>query len=152
MLAANGVEVMLAPHDEYTPTPAIPLAIHTYNRGRTAGLVDGIVITPSHNLPDNGGFKYNPTNGGSADKGVTDWVVARDNALLEGGQHGTKNGKKNGVKRMPVEKALRADTTHRYDYLTPYVNELDQVIDMAAIRGANIRLGVDPRVGAGVHY
>lgn len=148
VLAANGVEVMLAPHDEYTPTPAISLAILTYNRGRTAGLADGIVITPSHNPPDNGGFKYNPPNGGPADTGVTDWIEARANSLLESGQNGTISG----VKRISVEKALRAATTHRYDYLNAYVNELDQVIDMAAIRGANIRLGVDPLGGAGVHY
>lgn len=152
VLAANGVEVMLAPHDEYTPTPSISFAILTYNLGRSAGLADGIVITPSHNPPDNGGFKYNPPNGGPADKGVTDWIEARANALLDGGQHGTKNGMKNGVRRMPVEKALRAATTHRYDYLNAYVNELDQVIDMATIRGENICLGVDPLGGAGVHY
>jgi phosphoglucomutase len=148
VLAANGVEVMLALHDEYTPTPAISLAILTYNHGRTTGLADGIVITPSHNPPDNGGFKYNPPNGGPADTGVTDWVEARANSLLESCKHGTMRG----VKRMSVEKALRAATTHRYDFLNAYVNQLDQVIDMPEIRGANMRLGVDPLGGAGVNY
>ncbi|MDB5761974.1 MAG: pgm [Herminiimonas sp.] len=144
VLAANGVDVMLAERDEYTPTPAISLAILTHNRGRTAGFADGIVITPSHNPPDDGGFKYNPPNGGPADTGVTGWIEATANEFL-------KSGLK-GVKRMPFEKALRAATTHRYDYLNAYVGELDQIIDMAAIRGENIRLGVDPLGGAGVHY
>ncbi len=147
VLAANGVEVMLAPDDEYTPTPAISLAILNHNRGKASGstgLADGIVITPSHNPPDNGGFKYNPPNGGPADTEVTGWIEQRANALLDGAI--------NGVKRISLAKALRADTTHRYDYLTAYVNQLDQVIDMAAIRGANLRLGVDPLGGAGVHY
>src|SRR5450759_2647086 len=109
VLAANGVDVMLAEHDEYTPTPAVSLAILAYNRGRTAGLADGIVITPSHNPPDNGGFKYNPPNGGPADKEVTGWIEARANAFLEGGLK--------GVKRMSFEKALPAATTHRHDFL-----------------------------------
>jgi phosphoglucomutase len=144
VLAANGVEVMLAQHDEYTPTPAISLAILTHNRGRASGLADGIVITPSHNPPDDGGFKYNPPNGGPADTGATGWIEAKANKFLE-------NGLK-GVKRISSEKALRAATTHRYDYRDAYVSQLDQVIDMAAIRGANIRIGVDPLGGAGVHY
>lgn len=144
VLAANGVEVMLAENDEYTPTPVISHAILTYNRGRTAGLADGIVVTPSHNPPDHGGFKYNPPNGGPADTGVTGWIEARANELLKDGLQ--------GVIRMPFEQALRAATTHRHDYLNAYVSDLDKVIDMEAIRGANIRMGVDPLGGAGVHY
>lgn len=144
VLAANGVDVMLAQDDEYTPTPAISLAILMHNRARTAGFADGIVITPSHNPPDNGGFKYNPPNGGPADTGVTAWIEAKANAFLTSGLA--------GVKKMPFAKALRSATTHRYDYLSAYVNELDQIIDMQAIRSANIRLGVDPLGGAGVHY
>lgn len=144
VLAANGVEVMLAAKDEYTPTPVISHAILAYNRGRDTGLADGIVITPSHNPPDNGGFKYNPPNGGPADTGVTGWIEARANAFLESGLR--------GVKRMAFEQALHAATTHRHDYLTAYVSELDKVIDMEAIRGASISMGVDPLGGAGVHY
>jgi len=144
VLAANGVQVMLATNDEYTPTPAISHAILSYNRGRDTGLADGIVITPSHNPPDNGGFKYNPPNGGPADEDVTRWIEARANSLLESRLH--------GVQRMPLERALRAGTTQRYDYLNAYISDLDQVIDMQAIRGANVRMGVDPLGGAGVHY
>jgi phosphoglucomutase len=144
VLAANGVEVMLADKDEYTPTPAVSHAILAYNRGRDKGLADGIVITPSHNPPDNGGFKYNPPNGGPADAGVTGWIEAKANEFLKDGLQ--------GVKRIPFEKALHAATTHRHDYLNAYVSDLDKVIDMEAIRGANIRLGVDPLGGAGVHY
>jgi phosphoglucomutase len=144
VLAANGVDVMLAEHDEYTPTPVISHAILTYNRRRSSGLADGIVITPSHNPPDNGGFKYNPPNGGPADQHVTAWIEARANALLESGLK--------GVKRMPLKQALHAASTHRHDYLNAYVNDLGTVLDMAAIRGADIRIGVDPLGGAGVHY
>jgi len=144
VLAANRVDVMLSEHDEYTPTPAVSHAILTYNRGRTAGLADGIVVTPSHNPPEDGGFKYNPPHGGPADTAVTRWIEAEANVLLERGLQ--------DVLRMPVDQALRAATTHRHDYLTPYVSDLGSVIDMAAIRGANIRLGVDPLGGAGVHY
>jgi phosphoglucomutase len=144
VLAANAVEVMLAEKDEYTPTPVISHAILTYNRGRAAGPADGIVITPSHNPPADGGFKYNPPNGGPAATGVTGWIEARANAFL-------KDDLK-GVKRMPFEKALRAATTHRHDYLNAYVNDLDKVINMEAIRGASISMGVDPLGGAGVHY
>ena len=144
VLAANGVDVMLAEHDEYTPTPAVSHAILAYNRARDKGLADGIVVTPSHNPPDNGGFKYNPPNGGPADKDVTGWIEARANAFLESGLQ--------GVKRMPYDKALRAATTHRHDYLNAYVSDLDKVIDMEAIRGAHIGMGVDPLGGAGVHY
>ena len=144
VLAANQVEVMIAEGDDYTPTPVISHAILTYNRGRKTGLADGIVITPSHNPPHDGGFKYNPPNGGPADKIVTGWIEAKANALLE--THLA------GVKRMPYERALRAPTTHRHDYLKAYVNDLGNVIDMGVIRSAKLRLGVDPLGGAGVHY
>ncbi len=144
VLAANGVDVMLANNDEYTPTPVISHAILAYNRGRAAGRADGIVITPSHNPPDNGGFKYNPPNGGPAETDVTGWIEARANALLESGLR--------GVKRIPVERARRAATTHRHDFLDAYISDLGGVLDMDAIRGANIAMGVDPLGGAGVHY
>ena len=144
VLAANGVEVMLAEGNEYTPTPVISHAILTYNRGRKGGLADGIVITPSHNPPHDGGFKYNPPNGGPADTIVTGWIEAKANALLE--------ARLKGVKRISYEDALRASTTHRHDYLTAYVSDLGTVIDMDVIRGAKISLGVDPLGGAGVHY
>ena len=144
VLAANGVEVMLATGDEYTPTPVISHAILTYNRDRTSGLADGIVITPSHNPPHAGGFKYNPPNGGPAANDITGWIDARANALLEAGLRGTK--------RMPYGRALRAATTHRHDYLSAYVGDLGQVVDMESIRGAKLKMGVDPLGGAGVHY
>jgi phosphoglucomutase len=144
VLAANGVQVMLAQNDEYTPTPVISHAILTYNAGRAAGRADGIVITPSHNPPADGGLKYNPPNGGPADNDVTAWIGARANALLEAGLR--------GVKRVTLHKAMAAATTQRHDYVTAYVNDLDRVIDMQAIRDARIRMGVDPLGGAGVHY
>jgi len=144
VLAANGVDVMLAEGDEYTPTPAVSHAILTYNRGRTTGLADGIVITPSHNPPHDGGFKYNPPHGGPAESSVTGWIEARANEFLDAGLR--------SVKRMSVEKALRASTTHRHDYLHAYSTDLANVIDMDTIRGANISMGVDPLGGAGVHY
>jgi phosphoglucomutase len=144
VLAANGVEVMIAPGDEYTPTPAVSHAILTYNRGRKTGLADGIVITPSHNPPHDGGFKYNPPNGGPAGPVVTDWIEVKANEFLESGLR--------GVNRIPFEKALRASTTHRHDYLDAYTSDLGNVIDMEVIRGAKISLGVDPLGGAGVHY
>ena len=144
VLAANGVEVMLAQGDEYTPTPAISHAILTYNRGRNGGLADGIVITPSHNPPQDGGFKYNPPNGGPAESAITAWIGARANEFLEADLA--------GVKRIPFEKALRAPTTHRHDYLSAYVTDLANVLDMDAIRGAKIGIGVNPLGGAGVHY
>lgn len=144
VLAANGVDVMLADGDEYTPTPAVSHAILTYNRGRTTGLADGIVVTPSHNPPDNGGFKYNPTNGGPADTNVTNWIQASANDLMKAGLQ--------GVRRMTFEKALSAPTTHRYDYLHQYIADLGNVIDMDVIRYSNVRVGVDPLGGAGVHY
>jgi phosphoglucomutase len=144
VLAANEVDVMIAARDEYTPTPAISHAILTYNRGRKSGYADGIVITPSHNPPHDGGFKYNPPNGGPADKEITDWIGANANGMLEKGLK--------GVNRIPFEKALRASTTHRHDYLASYTNDLGAVIEMDAIRGAKIRMGVNPLGGAGVHY
>jgi phosphoglucomutase len=144
VLAANGVEVMISEKDEYTPTPTISHAILTYNRNRQTGLADGIVITPSHNPPESGGFKYNPPNGGPADTAVTGWIENRANALL--GQQLRE------VKRIPYEKALRSPTTHRHDYLNAYVGDLGSVIDMDAIRGSKVRMGVDPLGGAGVHY
>jgi len=144
VLAANGVEVMLAEKDEYTPTPVISHAILTYNRGRKTGLADGIIVTPSHNPPHDGGFKYNPPNGGPAEPSITDWIGAKANAFLETGLQ--------GVKRIIFKKALSASTTHRYDYLNTYIADLGNVIDMDIIQGANIKLGVDPLGGAGVHY
>jgi len=144
VLAANGVDVMIAERDEYTPTPAVSHSILTYNRGRKTGLADGIVITPSHNPPDNGGFKYNPPEGGPAEPTVSDWIEAKANEFL-------KNGLL-GIRRVSFERALRASTTHRHDYLDAYVGDLGNVIDMDAIRDAKISLGVDPLGGAGVHY
>jgi phosphoglucomutase len=144
VLAANGVELMISKDDEYTPTPAVSHAILVYNRGRTTGLADGIVITPSHNPPESGGFKYNPPNGGPAGTDITSAVEAAANRMLA--------DKLEGVKRMPLAQALKAPTTHRHDYLNTYVEDLAQVLDMDAIRGVNIDLGVDPLGGAGVHY
>jgi phosphoglucomutase len=144
VLAANGVDTMLAMNDEYTPTPAVSHAIVTHNRDRTSRLADGIVVTPSHNPPDNGGFKYNPTNGGPAAEDITRGVQDAANAYLE--------NKLAGVKRMPYAQALNAPTTHRHDYLGWYVADLGNAIDMAAIRDSKIHLGVDPLGGAGVHY
>ena len=143
-LAGNGVEVMLAEKEEYTPTPVISHAILTYNSGRKTGLADGIVITPSHNPPRDGGFKYNPPNGGPAESAVTAWIEAKANEFLESGLM--------GLKRIPFEKALRSPTTRRHDYLNAYVSDLGNVIDMDAIRDAKISLGVDPLGGAGARY
>ncbi|RTQ36501.1 alpha-D-glucose phosphate-specific phosphoglucomutase [Variovorax gossypii] len=144
VLAANGVELMISKDDEYTPTPAVSHAILVYNRGRTTGLADGIVITPSHNPPESGGFKYNPPNGGPAGTDITSAVEAAANTMLANGLE--------GVKRMPLAQALRASTTHRHDYLNTYVEDLAQVLDMDAIRDVNLDLGVDPLGGAGVRY
>jgi phosphoglucomutase len=144
VLAANGVETMIATGGEFTPTPGISHAILVYNKGRTSGLADGIVITPSHNPPDNGGFKYNPTNGGPADTDITDWVQKRANALLETGLK--------EVKRMPLAQARKAATTHDHDFLNTYVADLANIIDFDAIRSAGVHMGVDPLGGAGVHY
>jgi phosphoglucomutase len=144
VLAANGVDVMIAEGDEYTPTPVVSHAILAYNRGRRTGLADGIVVTPSHNPPHDGGFKYNPPNGGPAESAVTTWIEAKANEFLENDLL--------GLKRIPYEKALKASTTHRHDYLNAYISDLANVIDMDAIRDAKLSLGVDPLGGAGVHY
>ncbi len=144
VLAANGVDVMLATNDEYTPTPAISHAILNHNQGRNAGLADGIVITPSHNPPDNGGFKYNPPNGGPAASDITAGIEAAANRYLEAALV--------GVRRIPYAQALRAKTTHRHDFLGAYVADLGSVIDFDVIRAAKVRIGVDPLGGAGVHY
>jgi phosphoglucomutase len=144
VLAANGVEVMISAADEYTPTPAVSHAILTYNRGRETGLADGIVITPSHNPPDSGGFKYNPPNGGPADSDVTKGIEARANDLLRSGA--------GAIDRMGFAAARRAATTHTHDYLQTYVGDLGAILDMDVIRGSRIRMGVDPLGGAGVHY
>jgi phosphoglucomutase len=144
VLAANEVEVMIAKAEEYTPTPVVSHAIVTYNKGRKTGRADGIVITPSHNPPHDGGFKYNPPSGGPAESAVTDWIQAKANEFLE--------RKLSGVQRLPHERALRASTTHRHDYLNTYIADLGSVIDMKAICQAKISIGVDPLGGAGVHY
>ena len=144
VFAANGVDVLLAPDDEPTPTPAVSLAILHFNRQRRFGLADGVVITPSHNPPEYGGFKYNPPHGGPAETVITEAIQLRANALL------TAN--LSGVRRMPFPKARLAPTTQRYDFMGNYVNQLDQVIDFDVIRGAGLRIGVDPMGGAGVHY
>jgi phosphoglucomutase len=144
VLAANEVNAMIAADDEYTPTPAISHAILNFNRGRAGGLADGIVITPSHNPPDSGGFKYNPTNGGPADSQITAWMEARANELLQNGLR--------DVKRVGFAAARRAATTHYYDYVNSYVGELGEIIDMDAVRDSKVRMGVDPLGGAGVHY
>jgi phosphoglucomutase len=144
VLAANGVEVMIAHDDGYTPTPAISHAILCYNRARQTGLADGIVITPSHNPPDSGGFKYNPPSGGPADVAVTKWIEAKANNLLA---HGLP-----GLKRLSFEAARKSPTTHAYDYIDAYVSDLINVIDIDAVRSAELNIGVDPLGGAGVAY
>ena len=144
VLAANHVAVMVSSNDEYTPTPAVSHAILMYNRGRESGLADGIVITPSHNPPDSGGFKYNPTNGGPAGGDVTGWIQDEANRLLEGGL--------NDIRRTTYASARAADLTRTHDYLGSYVADLDSVVDFEAIRCGGLRLGVDPMGGAGVHY
>ena len=144
VLAANGVEVMVSAGDEFTPTPAVSHAILVYNRGRTSGLADGIVITPSHNPPDSGGFKYNPPNGGPADTDATGWIENEANRMLGAGL--------TDVKRVPLAQARRAATTHQHDYVSAYVADLGSVLDMDVIRGGKVRMGVDPLGGAGVHY
>ncbi|MEA3142020.1 MAG: phosphoglucomutase [Gammaproteobacteria bacterium] len=143
VLAANGVEVMIGAGGEYTPTPVISHAILRFNRGRSAGLSDGIVITPSHNPPDSGGFKYNPTNGGPADSDVTKWIENRANELLESAA---------GIRRFPLAQARKAATTHSHDFVQPYVEDLRAILDMDVLRNSKIRMGVDPLGGAGVHY
>lgn len=144
VLAANGVDVMLAEEEDYTPTPVISHAILSYNHDRKSGLSDGIVVTPSHNPPESGGFKYNPPHGGPAGGEVTSWIEAKANEFL--------TNHLDGVKRVPIEEALASPTTHKHDYLTTYVDDLQHVIDMEAISSSGIKLGVDPLGGAGVHY
>ncbi len=144
VLAANGVETMIQRDEGFTPTPAVSHAILAYNRGRSKGLADGIVITPSHNPPEDGGFKYNPTNGGPADADVTKQVQDRANNLL---RYGNRE-----VRRMPYESALKAATTHFHDFVMPYVGDLGSILDMEIIKSARIRMGVDPLGGASVRY
>jgi len=144
VFAAAGITVMIAKGLGYTPTPVISHAILTTNKNRQQGLADGVVITPSHNPPEDGGFKYNPPHGGPAGNEITRWVAARANAILASGP--------NQVKRMPFEKALKADTTHAYDYITPYVADLAHVVDMELISTSGLKLGVDPMGGAAVDY
>jgi phosphoglucomutase len=144
VLAANDIDVMLSEGTAYTPTPAVSHAILRYNQDRKAGLADGIVITPSHNPPDDGGFKYDPPQGGPADSGVTSWIESKANEVLRSALE--------GVKRVLFEKALNASTTHKHDFLSAYVEDLDSVVDLAAIHDSNIKLGVDPLGGAGIDY
>lgn len=144
VLAANGVEVMIDQDGGYTPTPVVSHAILTYNRGRTSGFADGIVITPSHNPPEDGGIKYNPPHGGPADTVVTKWIEDRANALLAAGLQ--------DVKRLSYDQACRASTTHRHDYLGAYIGDLAQIIDMDVLRSAGLKLGIDPLGGSGVGY
>ncbi|MER7165099.1 phosphoglucomutase (alpha-D-glucose-1,6-bisphosphate-dependent) [Micromonospora sp. NPDC000207] len=144
VLAANGVTVLVDSRDGYTPTPALSHAVLTHNRGRTTGLADGIVITPSHNPPDDGGFKYNPTHGGPADSDATRWIQDRANAILAAGLK--------EVQRIPYARARAADTTGEYDFLAHYVDDLPAVLDLAAIRDAGVRIGADPLGGASVAY
>jgi phosphoglucomutase len=144
VFAANGVEVMIDAHDGYTPTPVISHAILTYNKGRERGLADGVVVTPSHNPPEDGGFKYNPPNGGPADTDITGAIERAANRYLENDL--------DGVKRLPYDRARKAPNVHRYDYITPYVADLANVVDMEAIRSAGVKIGIDPLGGAAVRY
>ena len=144
VLAGNGIETFIQRDDGFTPTPVISHAILGYNRGRSEGFGDGIVVTPSHNPPTDGGFKYNPPNGGPADTDVTDWIQNRANELLRGGNK--------GVQRIGFEAALKASTTHAQDFVTAYVEDLANVIDLEAIRSAGVKIGVDPLGGAAVAY
>jgi phosphoglucomutase len=144
VLAANNIDVMLSEGTAYTPTPAVSHAILRYNAGRKMGLADGIVITPSHNPPDDGGFKYDPPHAGPADSHVTSWIESRANELLRSNF--------DAVNRVPFKQALRASTIHRYDYLHSYVGDLENVVDLEAIRASRITLGVDPLGGAGINY
>lgn len=144
VLAANGVDVMIEKNGGYTPTPVISHAILSYNRGRQNGLADGIVITPSHNPPEDGGIKYNPPQGGPADTQVTKWIEERANALLEANLQ--------GVKRMPLAAARSASTTHPHDYISAYVGDLKHVIDMETIKASTLKLGIDPLGGSGIAY
>src|SRR5450432_1262238 len=144
VFAANGVEVMVDEHDGYTPTPVISHAILTYNKSRTSGLADGVVITPSHNPPEDGGFKYNPPNGGPADTDITAGIERAANGFLEDDLR--------GVKRIPYDRARKSACVHAYDFVTPYVADLANVLDLEAIRSAGVKIGIDPLGGAGVRY
>ncbi len=144
VLAANSVDVMIASGTDYTPTPAVSHAIITYNRKRKTGLADGMIITPSHNPPHDGGIKYNPPTGGPADTTATSWIEARANMFLK--------SRLRGIKRIPLERALASGTTHQHNYIRAYVADLGNVVDMQIIRDSGITLGVDPLGGAGVHY
>src|ERR1700676_4645016 len=144
VFAANGVTTMIDEHDGYTPTPVISHAILTYNKGRETGVADGVVITPSHNPPEDGGFKYNPPNGGPADTDITSGIERAANGFLEDGLR--------GVKRVPYDRALKSASVHRYDFIGPYVADLANVLDLEAIRSAGVRIGIDPLGGAGVRY
>ena len=144
VFAANGVDVMVDEHDGYTPTPVISRAILTYNKGRENGFADGVVITPSHNPPEDGGFKYNPPNGGPADTDITGDIERAANGFLQEALR--------GVKRIPYERARKSPSVHRYDYIGPYVADLANVVDMEAIRTEGVKIGIDPLGGAGVHY
>ncbi|MGH6877084.1 MAG: phosphoglucomutase, partial [Rhizomicrobium sp.] len=144
VLAANGVETRIDATGGYTPTPVVSHAILTNNRGRTKGLADGIVISPSHNPPDNGGFKYNPANGGPADTDITGWIETTANHFLE--------RKLDGVQRISFDLARRASCVRAHDYVGAYVNDLANVVDMEAIRASGVRIGIDPLGGAAVHY
>ncbi len=144
VFAANNIDIMIQAGSGYTPTPVISHAILTYNQSRTSGLADGVVITPSHNPPDDGGFKYNPPTGGPADTETTNIIQDRANEILTQGLK--------AVRRVPVKRALKADTTHEHDYVTPYVNDLENIIDMKDISSAGLKIGVDPMGGAGVDY
>ena len=144
VLAANGIETIIQRDDGVTPTPVVSRAILVHNRGRTSGLSDGIVVTPSHNPPEDGGFKYNPPSGGPADTDATGWIQNRANELLRAGNA--------GVKRRPFAAAVKAATTHQEDLVLPYVKDLENVVEMDAIRGAGLKLGVDPLGGAARPY
>src|SRR5881396_388083 len=144
VLAANGIETIIQRADGVTPTPVISHAILVFNRGRTAGLADGIVVTPSHNPPEDGGIKYNPPHGGPADIDATGWIERRANELLEGGN--------TGIRRIPFERAIRVTSTHAQDFVLPYIRDLRNVVDMDAIRDARLTLAVDPLGGAAQPY
>ena len=144
VLAGNNTEVMISDKEEYTPTPVISHAILNYNKEKNTGLADGIVITPSHNPPHDGGFKYNPPNGGPAESNITKWIESKANEFI--------NNKLQGVKRIPFERAIHSSSVHKYDYLNNYINDLSNVVDMDIIRSSGISMGVDPLGGAGVNY
>src|SRR6195952_4595628 len=144
VFAANGVEVMIDEHDGYTPTPVVSRAILAYNKGRENGFADGVVMTPSHNPPEDGGFKYNPPNGGPADTDITSAIERAANGFLEDGLR--------GIKRIPYDRARKSASVHRHDYVGPYVADLANVLDMGAIRSSGVKIGIDPLGGAAVHY